>query len=467
MPLSVPGHHRHRDLLLHRRLERVHLRLHLPLQERPADAAGRHPALLLGEHHRLAGPDGRELHDERAGGRALPRPADAISCVPSPKAPSNIRERRVAEVVLKHVNKTYGTVAAVNDVSFAVEHGEFVALVGPSGCGKTTTLNLIAGLIQLTSGEIFIGDREVSRPRPQGPRHRHGVPELRALPATRRCSRTSPSRCRCASSRRPRSTARCARRRRCSTSPTCSSASRASSPAASSSAWRSAARWCATRRVFLMDEPLSNLDAKLRVQMRSEIKRFHQNLDATIVYVTHDQLEAVTMADKMAVMHGGLLQQYDTPARVFADPVNTFVAGFVGSPAMSLIPVEIATAGGRTVLRGAERLGAAALRRERPQGRRPPAAARRCSAPATRRSGCARRRAPAPSPAASTPSSRPATSPSPRSSSTARSSTSACRPPSRSSPTSAVWIEFDQDAPAPLRRRNHQGAQGRLNPGTA
>ena len=102
-----------------------------------------------------------------------------------------------------------------------------------------------------------------------------------------------------------------------------------------------------------MDEPLSNLDAKLRVQMRSEIKRFHHNLDATIVYVTHDQLEAVTMADKMAVMHGGVLQQYDTPAMVFANPVNTFVAGFVGSPAMSLIPVELASADGRTVLKGA------------------------------------------------------------------------------------------------------------------
>src|SRR3569832_1084845 len=106
--------------------------------------------------------------------------------------------------------------------------------------------------------------------------------------------------------------------------------------------------------VFLMDEPLSNLDAKLRVQMRSELKRFHQDLDATVIYVTHDQLEAVTMADKMAVMNGGFLQQYDTPARVFADPVNMFVAGFVGSPAMSLIPLEASTANGSTVLTGAE-----------------------------------------------------------------------------------------------------------------
>jgi multiple sugar transport system ATP-binding protein len=90
------------------------------------------------------------------------------------------------------------------------------------------------------------------------------------------------------------------------------------------------------------------------VQMRSEIKRFHQDFDATIIYVTHDQLEAVTMADKMAVMNGGLLQQYDTPAQVFANPVNLFVASFIGSPAMSLIPLEATTADGRTILNSAE-----------------------------------------------------------------------------------------------------------------
>jgi multiple sugar transport system ATP-binding protein len=106
--------------------------------------------------------------------------------------------------------------------------------------------------------------------------------------------------------------------------------------------------------VFLMDEPLSNLDAKLRVQMRSEIKRFHKDFDATIIYVTHDQLEAVTMADKMAVMHNGDLQQYDTPAQIFAHPVNLFVASFIGSPAMSLIPLEATTVKGRTVLTSSE-----------------------------------------------------------------------------------------------------------------
>jgi multiple sugar transport system ATP-binding protein len=106
--------------------------------------------------------------------------------------------------------------------------------------------------------------------------------------------------------------------------------------------------------LFLMDEPLSNLDAKLRVQMRSELKRFHQDFDATIIYVTHDQLEAVTMADKMAVMNGGFLQQYDTPAQVFANPVNMFVASFVGSPAMSLVPLEATTVDGRVALNSAE-----------------------------------------------------------------------------------------------------------------
>jgi multiple sugar transport system ATP-binding protein len=107
-------------------------------------------------------------------------------------------------------------------------------------------------------------------------------------------------------------------------------------------------------RAFLMDEPLSNLDAKLRVQMRTELKRFHQELNATVIYVTHDQLEAVTMSDKMAVMNGGLLQQYDSPKNVFDNPVNMFVASFVGSPAMSLIPLEAVSNGSGVKLTGAD-----------------------------------------------------------------------------------------------------------------
>jgi multiple sugar transport system ATP-binding protein len=259
----------------------------------------------------------------------------------------------VAHVILKNLVKTYGAYKAVNDVSLTVDDGEFVALVGPSGCGKTTTLNLVAGLIPVTSGEIAIGDRVVNDvdPKdrdiamvfqnyalyPQKSVYKNlAFPlQMRKLPreeidrkvreAARMLDMTH------LLERKPREL----------------SGGQQQRVALGRALVRDPA-------VFLMDEPLSNLDAKLRVQMRSEIKRFHQDLNATIIYVTHDQLEAVTMADKMAVMNGGFLQQYDSPAQVFAHPVNMFVASFIGSPAMSLIPLEASTVDGRTMLTGAE-----------------------------------------------------------------------------------------------------------------
>ena len=259
----------------------------------------------------------------------------------------------MAHVVLKDLVKTYGSFKAVNDVSLTVNDGEFVALVGPSGCGKTTTLNLVAGLIPITSGDIVIGDRVVNDldPKdrdiamvfqnyalyPQKSVYKNlAFPlQMRKLPrdeidkkvkeAARVLDMTH------LLERKPREL----------------SGGQQQRVALGRALVRDPA-------VFLMDEPLSNLDAKLRVQMRSEIKRFHQDLKATIIYVTHDQLEAVTMADKMAVMNGGFLQQYDSPAQVFAHPVNMFVASFIGSPAMSLIPLEASTANGNTVLTSAE-----------------------------------------------------------------------------------------------------------------
>src|SRR5215469_6255578 len=246
----------------------------------------------------------------------------------------------MAQVRLDHVAKMYGASRAVDDLSLTINDGEFVALVGPSGCGKTTTLNLVAGLIELSSGDIFIGDRRVNDLDPKD-RDIAMVFQNYALYPTktvfqnlafplqmRKLSRAD-------TEKKVREAARVLdithlldRRPR---------------ELSGGQQQRVALGRALVRDplAFLMDEPLSNLDAKLRVQMRSELKRFHQDLNATIIYVTHDQLEAVTMADRMAVMHGGVLQQYDAPERVFARPVNTFVAGFVGSPAMNLVRAKV------------------------------------------------------------------------------------------------------------------------------
>ena len=259
----------------------------------------------------------------------------------------------MAEVVLKDVVKAYGSVYAVNHVSLTVADGEFVALVGPSGCGKTTTLNLVAGLIPLTSGEIWIGDREVSG---LDPKDRDiamvfqnyalypnkSVYKNLAFPLQmRKLSKADIDQKVMAAAKVLDITHLLERKPR---------------ELSGGQQQRVALGRALVRdpRAFLMDEPLSNLDAKLRVQMRSEIKRFHQDMKATVIYVTHDQLEAVTMADKMAVMNGGFLQQYDSPANVFANPVNMFVASFIGSPAMSLIPLEAGSDAGQTVLKSPE-----------------------------------------------------------------------------------------------------------------
>jgi multiple sugar transport system ATP-binding protein len=257
----------------------------------------------------------------------------------------------MAQVDLREVVKAYGSVVAVDHVSLTAADGEFVALVGPSGCGKTTTLNLVAGLIEMTDGEIYIGDRLVNDLDPKD-RDVAMVFQNYALYPNKtvfhnlafplRMRKTSKAdtedKVRAAAKlldiehlldRRPRELSGGQQQR--------------------VALGRALVR---DPRVFLMDEPLSNLDAKLRVQMRAELKRFHQDLSATVIYVTHDQLEAMTMADKMAVMSGGILQQYDSPERVFEAPVNTFVAGFVGSPAMNLLRAKVVTEDTGAALQG-------------------------------------------------------------------------------------------------------------------
>src|SRR5690554_3050438 len=259
----------------------------------------------------------------------------------------------MAQVVLKDLVKTYGNVFAVNNVSLTVNDGEFVALVGPSGCGKTMTLNLVAGLIPITSGDIVIGDRVVNDLDPKD-RDIAMVFQNYALYPQKSVFQNLafPLQMR----KLPKDEIDRKVREAAKVLDITHLLERKPRELSGGQQQRVALGRALVRdpAVFLMDEPLSNLDAKLRVQMRSEIKRFHQDFDATIIYVTHDQLEAVTMADKMAVMNGGYLQQYDTPARVFANPVNLFVASFIGSPAMSLVPLEAGTVDGKPVLTSAE-----------------------------------------------------------------------------------------------------------------
>jgi multiple sugar transport system ATP-binding protein len=257
----------------------------------------------------------------------------------------------MARVVLENVMKTYGAVDAVKDVSFVVEDGEFVALVGPSGCGKTTTLNLIAGLIPISGGNIHIGDRLVNDLDPKD-RDIAMVFQNYALYPNKSVFKNLAFPLQML--KLPKAEIDAKVRAAAQVLDITHLLDRKPRELSGGQQQRVALGRALVRdpRAFLMDEPLSNLDAKLRVQMRTELKRFHQDLHATIIYVTHDQLEAVTMADKMAVMNGGSLQQYDTPKNVFDHPVNTFVASFVGSPAMSLVPLTVQDRGGEVVLRG-------------------------------------------------------------------------------------------------------------------
>jgi multiple sugar transport system ATP-binding protein len=246
----------------------------------------------------------------------------------------------MAQVMLRDVVKTYGDVYAVNHVTLEVEDGEFVALVGPSGCGKTTTLNLIAGLIEITDGDIYIDDTLVNDLDPKD-RDIAMVFQNYALYPNKTVAKNLAFPLQMRKMAKPEIEKRV--KETAKVLDIEHLLERRPRELSGGQQQRVALGRALVRnpKVFLMDEPLSNLDAKLRVQMRAELKRFHQDLKATVIYVTHDQMEAVTMADKMAVMSGGVLQQYDSPDRVFEHPVNTFVAGFVGSPAMNLLQLRV------------------------------------------------------------------------------------------------------------------------------
>lgn len=250
----------------------------------------------------------------------------------------------MAQVALRNVRKKYDDVAVIHGIDVEIADGEFVVIVGPSGCGKSTLLRMIAGLEVITEGEIVIDDRVVNEIEPKDRNiamvfqnyalyphmsvygnMSYGL-RIRRMPKAEIDQRVN----RAAAilqladllQRKPRQLSGGQRQR--------------------VAMGRAIVREPA---VFLFDEPLSNLDAKLRVQMRVEIKKLHRSLGVTSIYVTHDQVEAMTLADRLIVMNDGLAEQVGTPIEVYGRPETTFVAGFIGSPAMNFLPATVANDG--------------------------------------------------------------------------------------------------------------------------
>ncbi len=247
-------------------------------------------------------------------------------------------------VAFEKIVKAYGRLTVLQNLDLAIEDGEFLVLLGPSGCGKTTLLNLLAGLLEITSGRIMIGDRDVTDLDPKD-RGLAMVFQSYALYPTKTVHGNL--KFGLAASKLPRDEVE--RRIAWAAKLLQIEALMNRKPGQLSGGQRQ--RVAIGRAlvknvgVFLFDEPLSNLDAKLRTEMRLEIKRLHDELKSTIVYVTHDQIEAMTMATKIAVMDAGVIQQFGTPDEIYERPANLFVAGFIGSPAMNLRPAVLAVSG--------------------------------------------------------------------------------------------------------------------------
>lgn len=243
----------------------------------------------------------------------------------------------MAEVILKNICKVYGdSNPAVNDVSLEIRDKEFVVLVGPSGCGKSTTLRMIAGLEEITSGELYIDGKLVNNVSPKD-RDIAMVFQNYALYPHMTVYENM------AFGLKLRKYSKQEIKERVTEAANIleleSYLDRKPKALSGGQRQRVAVGRAIVRKpkVFLFDEPLSNLDAKLRVQMRTEISKLHKSLDATMIYVTHDQTEAMTMGDKIVIMKDGVINQVDTPLNLYNYPVNKFVGGFIGSPAMNFI----------------------------------------------------------------------------------------------------------------------------------
>lgn len=256
----------------------------------------------------------------------------------------------MASLELRNVQKSYGNsqIATLKDIALKIDAGEFLILVGPSGCGKSTLMNCIAGLENITGGEILVDGEDISQASPKD-RDIAMVFQSYALYPTMSVRdniafglkmRKVPA------AKIEEEVARVAKLLQIEPL-----LERKPSQLSGGQQQRVAMGRALARRpkIYLFDEPLSNLDAKLRVEMRTEIKLMHQRLKTTTVYVTHDQIEAMTLGDKVAVMKDGVIQQFGTPHEIYNNPANLFVASFIGSPPMNFVPLRIRQRDGRWV----------------------------------------------------------------------------------------------------------------------
>jgi multiple sugar transport system ATP-binding protein len=257
----------------------------------------------------------------------------------------------MAEVTLHHLQKSYGTVRVIEDLNLAIEDREFMVLVGPSGCGKSTALRMIAGLEEVTGGTIEIGDRVVNDVPPKN-RDIAMVFQSYALYPHMSVRENLEF------GLKIRKTPKDERARRVDEAAQILGITpfldRKPKQLSGGQRQRVALGRAIVRKpaVFLFDEPLSNLDAKLRVQMRAEISKLQKRLQTTTVYVTHDQVEAMTMGHRIAVMNAGRLQQVGTPLEVYDRPANLFIASFIGTPPMNFVPAVLKDSGATVAASG-------------------------------------------------------------------------------------------------------------------
>ena len=246
----------------------------------------------------------------------------------------------MSSIELKNLKKKFDNTEAVRGIDLKIEHNEFVVLVGPSGCGKSTTLRMIAGLEEVSSGEIFIGDKMVNHIPPRD-RHIAMVFQNYALYPHMTVQGNMSFGLKLAKT--PKSEIKQRVDGAAEILNIFELLNRTPKQLSGGQRQRVAMGRAIVRnpQAFLFDEPLSNLDAKLRVQMRTEIKKLHQRVETTVIYVTHDQVEAMTLADRIVVMNQGIIEQVASPQEMYDKPKTRFVAGFIGSPSMNFVPCQL------------------------------------------------------------------------------------------------------------------------------